>query len=127
MALKDKMRTIFTLKTSCYLYHIVAENISKVPLVEDVVEDGLIWQEEQNGAYSVKFGYRLWRNSQTNYLNRRVERNWGSLWNIFASPIGKHLLWRIYRDCLPSRSRLRHHYVQCLYICQLCEIEEEDD
>lgn len=31
-------------------YYTVAEKISKVSLVKDVLEDSLIWQEEQNGV-----------------------------------------------------------------------------
>jgi hypothetical protein len=30
---------------------------------------------------------------------------WSSIWKIHAPPKAKHLLWRICRDCLLTRSR----------------------
>lgn len=38
-----------------------------------------------------------------------------------------YILWRHNQACLLARTRLRHHYVQCLSACQSCEVEEEDD
>ncbi|CAK8577706.1 unnamed protein product [Lathyrus sativus] len=38
-----------------------AEEILWVPLLNEVKEDRMIWKEEQNGSYSMRFGYRLWR------------------------------------------------------------------
>ncbi|XP_058741819.1 uncharacterized protein LOC131614217 [Vicia villosa] len=96
---------------------VVAMDIFKVPLVEEVVKDTIIWKEEQNGIYSVRSGYRLWRISQANRWSKRVDRNWSNLWNIIAPPRAKHLLWRICRGCLTSRSRLIQHFVQCPAHC----------
>ncbi|XP_058783149.1 uncharacterized protein LOC131657807 [Vicia villosa] len=39
----------------------VTKDILQVPLVEDVMEDRLVWKEEQHGMYSVRSGYRVWR------------------------------------------------------------------
>ncbi|MCI21523.1 hypothetical protein A2U01_0042691, partial [Trifolium medium] len=36
-----------------------AHEILAVPLLREVREDRLVWQEEQNGEYSVKSGYRV--------------------------------------------------------------------
>ncbi|CAI8596592.1 unnamed protein product [Vicia faba] len=46
---------------------------------------------------------------------------------IHAPPKSKHLLWRTCRGCLPTRSKLRQHYVPCPNNCQLCEGEVEDN
>ncbi|XP_058758355.1 uncharacterized protein LOC131631582 [Vicia villosa] len=43
--------------------HVACEDILQVPLLKEVVRDRLIWKEEQNGVYSVRSGYRLWRSS----------------------------------------------------------------
>lgn len=58
----------------CSLFdHVVAEDILDAPLVGEVVEDNLIWKEEQDGKYNVKSGYRLWREVQENQRERKVE------------------------------------------------------
>lgn len=49
------------------------------------------------------------------------------MWRIKAPPKAKHLLWWICRGCLPTRDRLRQHYVQCPIICHLCEGGVEDE
>jgi hypothetical protein len=36
---------------------------------------------------------------------------WDELWKVQTPPKNKHLLWRIWRGCLPTRVRLRSHYV----------------
>ncbi|XP_058732901.1 uncharacterized protein LOC131604482 [Vicia villosa] len=58
----------------------VAEVILQVPLVEDVIEDKLIWKEEKNGIYSVRSGYRLWREDQCptgcQFCDANIEDDW---------------------------------------------------
>jgi ribonuclease HI len=52
---------------------------------------------------------------------------WSSIWKILAPHKAKHLLWRICKECLPTRTRLRNRHVQCPIECPLClsHIEEE--
>ncbi|XP_058768296.1 uncharacterized protein LOC131642024 [Vicia villosa] len=114
-------------KVNLLFDHVGAEAILRVPLLEEVVEDRLVWQEERNGEYSVKSGYRLWRSVQSNSRQYGSEGNWKNLWNIVAPPRAKHLLWRICRGCLPTRSNLLHHHVQCPSLCPWCELEDEDE
>ncbi|CAJ2659660.1 unnamed protein product [Trifolium pratense] len=57
---------------------------------------------------------------------RGMTGSWKALWQIRAPPKVKHLLWRICRDCLPTRTRLQHHHVQCPAICELCRGANED-
>jgi hypothetical protein len=52
--------------------------------------------------------------------------NWKELWQIRAPPKTKHLIWRICRDCLPTRMQLRQHHVQCPATCELCSGAVED-
>ncbi|XP_058775495.1 uncharacterized protein LOC131649754 [Vicia villosa] len=82
----------------------VVKDILQTPLVEDVVEDKLIWKEEKDGCYSVRSGYILWRKTRGTPDSNRVDGDWCSLWNIKAPPRVKHLIWRICRDVLPTRS-----------------------
>ncbi|XP_058776514.1 uncharacterized protein LOC131650817 [Vicia villosa] len=103
----------------------VGNAILQVPLIDDVIEDKWNWKEEQNGCYSVRTGYRLWR-KEVGSPFKRVVGDWSSLWNIKAPPRVKHLLWRICRDCLPTRVRLQNHHVPCTSICPFCELHMED-
>ncbi|PNX75879.1 cytochrome p450 [Trifolium pratense] len=44
-----------------------------------------------------------------------------------SPPKAKHLLSRICKDCLPTRTRLRNHFVQCQEECPLCsQVPEEE-
>ncbi|XP_058742161.1 uncharacterized protein LOC131614614 [Vicia villosa] len=75
----------------------VAKEILNVPLAEDVVVNRLVWNEENNGEYSVCTGYGPLRNLHGYHSNCKVVGNWRNLWNIMAPPRVKHLLWRICR------------------------------
>ncbi|KAK2370478.1 hypothetical protein QL285_083527 [Trifolium repens] len=105
----------------------VALAIISVPLFELVQEDKVIWNEEKDGVYSVRTGYRkLMEANYRGYLPVR-DAGWSSIWKLHAPPKTKHLLWRICRECLPTRSRLRSRYVQCPVHCPLCLTHEETD
>jgi hypothetical protein len=95
--------------------HDAAEPILFVPLISELKEDKLVWQEEKNGEYTVKSGYRLLLLMKANEERRcrGTTGSWRSLWQICAPPKAKHMLWRICRDCLPTRVQLRQHHVQC--------------
>jgi hypothetical protein len=98
----------------------VAHEILVVPLLELVRDDKLIWSEENDGVYSVRSGYRkLMKVRNRGYGPRSVE-GWSSVSKIHAPPKAKHLLWRICRDYLPTRTRLRNRFVQCPEECPLC-------
>lgn len=74
----------------CLLFnHDVANEILKVPLLEEVSEDCMVWKKEQNENCSVKTTYKLVRSSQSNHINHMVEGDWSSLWNIKAPPRAK--------------------------------------
>jgi ribonuclease HI len=106
--------------------HAVAEEIMAVPLIREVQEDKLVWQEEQNGEYTVKSGYRILMQAKEEGRRRGMEGSWRCLWQIRAPPKAKHILWRICRDCLPTRTQLRQHHVPCPVACELCNEGSED-
>ncbi|MCH89075.1 RNA-directed DNA polymerase (Reverse transcriptase) [Trifolium medium] len=103
-----------------------ANMILAVPLLHMVEEDKLIWSEESNGIYSVRSGYRKLM-EEKRLMNRPRERDgWGSLWKIQAPPKVKHLYWRICKECLPTRTRLRNRHVHCPIECPLCQADPEE-
>ncbi|MCH83748.1 polynucleotidyl transferase ribonuclease H fold [Trifolium medium] len=91
----------------------VVNNILVVPLLDVIEDDKLIWSEERDGMYSVRSGYKKLMKEKASRQQPRGEKAWGRLWKIQAPPKAKHLLWRICKECLPTRVRLRDRYVQC--------------
>ncbi|XP_058755068.1 uncharacterized protein LOC131628221 [Vicia villosa] len=104
-----------------------AEEILMVPLLEDVIEDRLVWKEEQDGQYSVRSGCRVWKSRKKYYHPERHKDNWQGLWSILAPPRVKHLIWKICSGCLPSQVRLIQHHVPCPSTCRFCDVAEEDE
>jgi hypothetical protein len=98
----------------------VAHDILTVPLLEVVKEDRLIWTAENNGVYSVRSGYRKLMKEEGRAYGSDMVEGWSSIWKIHAPPKAKHLLWRMCKECLPTRVRLRSRYVQCPEECPLC-------
>jgi ribonuclease HI len=90
-------------------------------------EDKLIWDEESDGVYSVKSGYRKLMRERDGRWRPRAREEWGRLWKVQAPPKAKHFLWRICKECLPTRVRLRSRHVQCPQECPLCLAEPEND
>ncbi|GAU12879.1 hypothetical protein TSUD_73660 [Trifolium subterraneum] len=79
----------------------VAEKILETPLVSSVCEDKVVWDEERNGCYSVKFGYKL----------------------VMRYLIGSDK----YHMMSPARSRLLERRVECTLNCPVCDEEIEDE
>ncbi|GAU47981.1 hypothetical protein TSUD_87850 [Trifolium subterraneum] len=48
-----------------------------------------------------------------------------NIWKVHVLPKAKHLLWRICKDCLPTRVQLQEKNVQCPLDCPICEHEVE--
>ena len=58
------------------------------------------------GVCVVKLGYKV-ALSLTGYADLKLQGDWKRLWNLTLPSKGKHLLWRVGRDCLPTRCRLQ--------------------
>jgi hypothetical protein len=116
---ENKLRSLFSLE--------VVNEILALLVLDLVREDKLIWCEENDGVYSVRTGYQiLMKENNKGYGLRQIE-GWSSIWRIKAPPKVKHLLWRVCRDCLPTRPRLRNRYVNCPEECPLCLSQVEDE
>jgi hypothetical protein len=105
----------------------VANSILAVPLFDDVVEDQLVWDDDLHGNYSVKSGYNLLLHTTIEGVSTQEKAEWKCLWKVHAPPKSKHLLWRICKGCLPTRTRLKERHVPCPTTCPLCDSAEEDD
>ncbi|WJX23528.1 hypothetical protein P8452_12731 [Trifolium repens] len=105
----------------------VATNIINTPLLAEVHEDKLTWIFEKHGCYSVRSGYKNYIKMTTSIQPQRVDGDWSSIWQIKAPPKTKHLLWRVCRGCLPTRTRLHERHVPCPSDCPICSNGDEDD
>ncbi|GAU39328.1 hypothetical protein TSUD_60790 [Trifolium subterraneum] len=105
----------------------VAEKILETPLVSSVREDKVVWEEERNGCYSVKSGYQLAMRYIICSDKYHVMGNWNGIWKAQAPHKARHLLWRLCRGCLPTRSRLLERRVECTLNCPVCDEEIEDE
>ncbi|GAU40629.1 hypothetical protein TSUD_190060 [Trifolium subterraneum] len=105
----------------------VAERILETPLVNSVREDKVVWEEERNGCYSVKSGYKLAMRYIIGSDKYHVVGNWNGIWKAQAPHKARHLLWRLCRGCLPTRYRLLERRVECNLNCPVCDEEIEDD
>ncbi|GAU50368.1 hypothetical protein TSUD_284660 [Trifolium subterraneum] len=105
----------------------VAEKILETPLVSSVREDKVVWEEERNECYSVKSGYKLAMRYIIGSDNYHVVGNWNGIWKAQAPHKARHLLWRLCRGCLPTRSRLSERRVECTLYCPVCDEEIEDE
>ncbi|GAU28465.1 hypothetical protein TSUD_294680 [Trifolium subterraneum] len=105
----------------------VAEKILETPLVNSVREDKGVWEEERNGCYSVKSGYKLAMRYIIGSDKYHVAGNWIGIWKAQAPHKARHLLWRLCRGCLPTRSRLLKRRVECTLNCLVCDDKIEDE
>ncbi|GAU30519.1 hypothetical protein TSUD_65290 [Trifolium subterraneum] len=108
-------------------HHDATEKILETPLVSSVREDKVVWEEERNGCYSVKSGYKLVMRYIIGSDKYHVVGNWNGIWKSQAPHKARHLLWRLCRGCLPTRSRLLERRVECTLNCPVCDEEIEDE
>jgi hypothetical protein len=102
----------------------VANNILDVPLFDT---DKLVWNDNIHGQYSVKSGYNMLLDDIGRGVNPTSQVQWNNIWKIKAPPKAKHLLWRICRGCILTRTRLQTRCVPCPLICPICEHIDEDN
>ncbi|GAU26599.1 hypothetical protein TSUD_267140 [Trifolium subterraneum] len=92
-----------------------------------VREDKVVWEEEINGCYSVKSGYKLAMRYIIGSNKYHVVGNWNGIWKAQAPHKARHSLWRLCRGCLPTRSRLLERRVESILNCPVCDEEIEDE
>ncbi|GAU49376.1 hypothetical protein TSUD_177250 [Trifolium subterraneum] len=105
------------------------EIIKKIPLIQEPLEDQLMWPYSKDGTYTVKTGYNVlkhWQDSTANGSTTNSHSHiWKKLWTLPTIPRNKTLLWRIYQQALPVRSALNKRGIQCTIVCPRCLHKEE--
>jgi hypothetical protein len=95
----------------------MVQAILDTPLFAEVQNDKMVWMMEHNGRYTVKTGYKLAMMELLHTNRFHVEGEWQKIWKVNASHKARNLLWRICRECVPTRLRLQSRHVQCELIC----------
>ncbi|CAJ2643989.1 unnamed protein product [Trifolium pratense] len=104
----------------------LGSRILKTPLFDSVSHDKIIWRFEKNGKYSVKSAYRYCIEDTLDLSHLKVPGDWNLVWQIQAPPKVKNFMWRLCRNCIPTRTRLLQKGVNCPGECVLCATEIED-
>jgi hypothetical protein len=83
-----------------------AQKILDTSLFPQVNKDRLVWKSEKNEQYSVRSAYRVCVEEIVD--NSHLQRNgyWCGIWKLKVSPKVRNMMWRVCRECLPTRVRL---------------------
>jgi len=104
----------------------IANSFLRTLLIDQVVDDRLIWKSEKNGLYSVKSAYRLCAEELVYVSHIRLLGYWYDIWRLKVPPKVKNLIWKMCRGCLPTRVWLQVKGVQYPTICLNCGGLHED-
>lgn len=85
-----------------------------------------MWKAEKNRRYSVRSVYRICIREVINNDHLRNSGYWSGIWRLKGHIKVKNLVWRICRDYLPTRVKLRSRGVNCPSECVRCEDPHED-
>jgi hypothetical protein len=104
--------------------------IKQIPLIEEPIEDQLMWPHAKDGCYMVKSGYNLlsqWSNANdtSSAHPNSQDKTWKKLWSLHTIPRHKFLIWRIIQKVVPVRSELSKREVNCNVLCPRCLMKEE--
>ena len=103
-----------------------AQQILNTSLFQQVSEDRLVWQPEKNGKYSVRSAYRVCMEEISDNSHLKRSGYWSGIWKLKVPPKVKSFVWRVCRECLPTRVRLNRRGVTCPSSCVKCNDPHED-
>jgi hypothetical protein len=95
-------------------------------MYHSVTEDNLVWTKENNGEYSICSAYQLCMQDLLDINHFRVDGVWDLICRLKVPPKATNFIWRVCRNCLPTRIRLRDKGVNCPSNCALCDSNDED-
>jgi len=90
----------------------MVQTILDTPLLREVQNDRIAWMMERNRRYSVKTGYKLAMMELLHTDRFHVEGEWHRIWKVNSPHKARNLLWRICRECAPTRLQLQSRHVQ---------------
>lgn len=97
-----------------------AEAILATRIPQNGTRDRLAWVHSNDGQYSVRSGYHYWQSRHSANDEILTASGWGRLWRLCIPHKIKVLLWRICRNTVPVRDRLRGKGVNVPNNCTMC-------
>jgi len=85
-----------------------------------------VWKPEKNGHFSVKSAYRLCVEEIVDNSHLWKNGYWGGIWKLKVPPKVKSMVWRVCKECLPTRVKLNRRGVTGPSTCVLCNDPHED-
>jgi len=92
-----------------------------------VHEDKIIWKAEKNGNYSIHSAYRICVIEIADSSHLHIPRKGSSIWKLKVPPKIRNFVWRVCRDCFPTRVRLLSRGIHCPNVCVMCGTNYEDN
>lgn len=102
-----------------------AETILAVRIPQNSTIDRLAWVHSNDGQYSVRSGYHYWHSLHATPEEGQSASGWGKIWRLCIPHKMKVLLWRICRNTVPVRHRLRGKGVRVPITCMMCSRDIE--
>ncbi|CAL8094550.1 unnamed protein product [Prunus armeniaca] len=122
--------------TVCRLFNEEADSILAMALSRFGCSDRLMWHFTKDGLYTVKSGYRVAVELDSNGLlgrrgdggtsvDRGGRRLWKSIWELNVAGKIRHFIWRCCRNYLAVRCNLRQRGMQVDLTCPSCQQPNE--
>lgn len=102
--------------------------VKKIPLSRHYyMEATLVWLYVQSGLYSVKLGYQFLKTEGTLLQDSLGSPNpirnlWKKIWNLPVPSMVKNILWRAYKNAIPTKVNLIRRRVIDDPLCECCKL-----
>ena len=107
-----------------------AEEIKNILLARKDMEDTLYWPWEHDGRYSYKTGYRFLKEDEVGFQVTEHQDHekglWKKIWALECRNKVRNLIWRAFRNSLPSKCNLWRRTIIIDQICDRCKEDNED-
>ena len=96
------------------------ETILSTRIPQNSTNDRIAWTHSTNGRYSVKSGYHYWQAANNSVNDVQQLDGWGRIWNLCVHHKIRVFLWRLCRNNVPVRYRLRGKGILVPISCTMC-------
>lgn len=102
------------------------DTILQLPLFDEFEEDRRIWKYTNDGIYFVKSVYRSIMEQARNHQQFQIEGDWMNIWSLNVPHKVRVFLWRVCRDCIPTKIQLESRDIDCSSIRLFCQQDLEN-